>query len=408
MERLEESFSVLREITLADVFDIGLVALVIYAVVVALKRTRRSGLALTGIVTLGAVYIVARKFGLLLTVALLQGFFAVFLVALVVIFQEDLRYFFERVGLWWVERRRPLRRRRVHRLRRREVETLARTLSDLSRARVGALVVIRGRDVIARHIEGGVEVQGRLSEALLKSIFDPHSVGHDGALVIEGNVVDRLGCHLPLSKELEKLPGRGTRHAAALGLAERSDALALVVSEEQGDISVARGGEIRSVADTTDLVDELETFYDQTAPERSTKVWRDLLRRNSREKALALALSLSLWVFFVQQSQPVERAFDVKVGYTLLPDGLQVVSIDPPTARVRFRGARREFEFLGPQDVRLELELSGARQDEQLVYIDARNLTFPASLVPVGIEPRQVRVDLEARPNGSGVGSERP
>jgi hypothetical protein len=277
------------------------------------------------------------------------------------------------------------------------VETLARTLNDLARAKVGALIVIRGRDLIARHTEGGVEVQGRLSEALLKSIFDPHSIGHDGAVVIEGNVVDRLGCHLPLSKELEKLPGRGTRHAAALGLTERVDALCLVVSEEQGDVSVAQGGEIRKVVDTADLVDALETFYDQTAPVQSAKVWSDLLRRNSREKALALALSVALWAFFVQRSQPVERDWPVKVGYTLLPNELEVVAIEPDEAQVRFRAARREFDFLEPSDVRLELQLLDANPGQTLRYITARDLIHPAPLVPVGIEPREVKFQIRLR-----------
>jgi diadenylate cyclase len=397
MERLGNFIALSSDIGLSGLVDIALVGLVIYAFVVALKRTRRSGLALTGIVTMAVIYVGAKKLNLQLTVALLQGFFAVFLLALVIIFQEDLRYFFERVGLWWIERRRPLRRRRVHRLRRREVEILARTLGDLARARVGALVVIRGRDFIARHIEGGVEVQGRVSEALLKSIFDPHSIGHDGAVVIEGNILDRLGCHLPLSKELEKLPRRGTRHAAALGMAERTDALCIVVSEERGDISVARNGEIRTVADTAELADFLEAFYDETDPERRPVKWWDLVRRNSREKALSLALSVTLWMFFVHQSQTVERHFEVAVSYTLLPSQLEVVTVEPPEVRVRFRGARRDFEFLRATDLRVEIPLVDGRQGTQLKEIMAQNLTHPSSLIPVDIEPREVVFQVQMR-----------
>lgn len=403
MERLGNFISLLTDIGFTGLVDIALVGLVIYAFVVALKRTRRSGLALTGIVTMAVIYVVARKLNLQLTVALLQGFFAVFLLALVIIFQEDLRYFFERVGLWWIERRRPLRRRRVHRLRRREVETLARTLSDLARARVGALVVIRGRDFIARHIEGGVEVQGRVSETLIKSIFDPHSIGHDGAVVIEGNILDRLGCHLPLSKELEKLPRRGTRHAAALGLAERTDALCVVVSEERGDISVARSGEIRTVADAAELADVLESFYDETDPERRPIKWWDFVRHNSREKALSLALSVTLWMFFVHQSQMVERPYEVPVSYTLLPSQLEVAMIEPPTVRVRFRGARRDFEFLRPSDLRVEIPLVDGRAGKQLKEIMAQNLTHPPPLIPVDIEPREVVFEVNTRTNRPGA-----
>jgi diadenylate cyclase len=183
------------EISFADVADIFVVTLVIYSFLVAVQRTRRSGMIFAGILILGVVYLLARKFGLVLTVTLLQGFFAIILLALVVIFQEDLRYFFERVGLWWVERRLPRYKRKTGRMQRREVEVLARSLGDLARAKIGALVIVRGKDTIARHLDGGEEVQAVISEPLVKSIFDPHSIGHDGAVIIDGHVLDRLGCH---------------------------------------------------------------------------------------------------------------------------------------------------------------------------------------------------------------------
>ena len=236
--------SLVREVGISGLFDMTLVALLVYALLVMVKRTRRSGLIFAGILITGAVYLTARKLELKLTVTILQGFFAVILVALVVIFQEDLRYFFERVALWWVERRLPLYQRKAAGRPSRQAEILMRSLADLARARIGALVVVRGNDVIARHLVGGEEVDGLLSESLLKSIFDPHSVGHDGAVIVEGNRIARLGCHLPLSKNLDKLPSGGTRHAAALGLSELSDALCLVVSEERGTLSVSRKGEI--------------------------------------------------------------------------------------------------------------------------------------------------------------------
>ena len=174
------------------------------------------------------------------------------------------------------------------------METLARTLGDLARARTGALVVIRGKDAIARHLDGGEDVEGRLSEPLLKSIFDPHSIGHDGAVVIDGHLIDKLGCHLPLSKNLEKLPRSGTRHAAALGLSERSDALCLVVSEERGTISVARRGNLQVVATPADLLEVLAAFYDEIAPRAGTGFLKGFFRRNYREKAVSLALAVTL------------------------------------------------------------------------------------------------------------------
>jgi len=120
------------------------------------------------------------------------------------------------------------------------VETLARTFADLSKERIGALVVIPCKESLLSHLKGGVSLNGELSEPLLKSLFDPHSLGHDGAVVIEGRQVTRFACHLPLSSDFEKLGNKGTRHSAALGLCERTDALCIVVSEKNGLITIAR------------------------------------------------------------------------------------------------------------------------------------------------------------------------
>lgn len=401
MEWLERAIGPLREIGLAGSLDIAIVTLVIYTFLLALRRTRRSAMILTGMVIMGAVFLLARRFNLVLTTALLQGFFAVILIALVVIFQEDLRYFFERVALWWVERRVPLYRRTSRRMVPREVEILARTLSDLARARVGALVVLRGRDVIGRHIEGGEEVDGLLSEPLLKSIFDPHSSGHDGAVILDGNRVEKLGCHLPLSKNFEKLPRSGTRHAAALGLSERADALCLAVSEERGTISAARRGEIRTVADSAELAAILEAFYRELSPVGESRwSWYGVLRENAREKLGALALAVLLWTVVVHRSQVVRRSFDVPVTYTQLPVHLEVSDLWPTNVKATFSGPRRAFLFVRDDDFRLSLKLWRANPGLRVYPLASSDLDHPSDLTLEDMDPRQIQLTIDEKAAG--------
>jgi uncharacterized protein (TIGR00159 family) len=399
MKRLEQFSRLFSEIGLAGVADIAIVALVIYVFLVALKRTRRSGLILAGILSVGVLYLVALRLDLLLTVTLLHGFFTVILVALVVIFQEDLRYFFERVGLWWVERRLPHYKRRAGRLPHREVEILSRTLGDLAREKIGALVVLRGAEAISGHLEGGEPVDGRLSEPLLKSIFDPHSLGHDGAVTIANDRIVKLGCHLPLSKNLDKLPRSGTRHAAALGLSERSDALCLVVSEEHGSISAARRGNIHGVTGAAELAALLEAFYDEVAPISPTRPWEDLIRKNSREKVMAVILSVALWVVVAHRSQEVRQTFTVPVQYGLLEPGLRVARIEPAAVRVTLSAPRKEFTFFLPQDIRLFLNLADTRPGIRTIPITSSDLSYPSGFDLHDIEPRQVLLDIEKRPS---------
>lgn len=388
----------LTEIGLSGCLDIAIVTLVIYAFLVALKRTRRSGLIFVGILIFGLVYVAAWKLDLKLTIALLQGFFTVILIALIVIFQEDLRYFFERVGLWWRERSLPVYRRHAQRLPRREVEILARTMSDLARARIGALVVVRGHDMIARHLEGGEDIGGRLSEPLLKSIFDPHSLGHDGAVIIEGDRVDKLGVHLPLSRNLDKLPRSGTRHAAALGLSERSDALCLVVSEERGSISIARRGEIQVVAEASALAAALEGFYHGISPRAKQGFWHTIYYRNYREKLAALALAVTLWMVVGHRSQSVLKTFTVPVQHGLLGTNLVVSATEPKEIHLTFSAARKEFDFLDAADIKVVLQLWDARKGRRVFRITSTEVSYPGKLNLEDIEPRQVTLDIDERP----------
>ena len=162
-------------ISVSSVIDVTMITVVIYGTLLWLRRTRRAALILAGILIVAASYLLAVWFDLVLTTAVLRGFFAVFLLALVIIFQEELRYFFERIAQWSLRPRLPGFRTVGRPLSAQDVETLTRTVVDLSAERIGALIIVRGRDLIARHLRGGEKLDGMLSEAILKSIFDSHS-----------------------------------------------------------------------------------------------------------------------------------------------------------------------------------------------------------------------------------------
>ena len=277
----------------ADVLDMLLVGSLVYALLLWFKRTRAAFVAL-GLLLLAVVYTVAFVAGMFMTVRIFQGFFAVFIVAVIIIFQEEIRSVFERIAVWSLTGG-VLRAAPSHR----QVEILVRSLGDLARDRIGALVVLRGIDPLDRHVEGGWDLNGELSEALIKSIFDSHSLGHDGAFIVEEGRVSRFGVQLPLSKDFSKVTNLGTRHSAALGLAERTDALVLVVSEEHGTVSVAQRGSLSVVKDLEELQDSIEVFLNRLMPDHSQGLVVRFFSENWKEKAIAACVSILLWVFFV-------------------------------------------------------------------------------------------------------------
>jgi uncharacterized protein (TIGR00159 family) len=284
---------ILTDLGPKDIFDIVLVALFAYGIILWIKRAK-AGLAFLGILMLGGFYFVAREVGLQLTAFILQGFFALILIMLVVLFQRDLRQLFERIAVW------SLGRNAGSAASNETVLSLVEALSTLARHKHGALVVLPGKDPLDSHVEGGVELGGRVSSPLLMSLFDPDSVGHDGALIVEGDTVTRFSVHLPLSRNFEELGQRGTRHAAALGLAERADALCIVVSEERGEISIARDHELRLLKTSDELKTEIEQFIQMKRdPHAGRRTPWSVLTANWVEKIAAAGLALGLWVIFI-------------------------------------------------------------------------------------------------------------
>jgi DNA integrity scanning protein DisA with diadenylate cyclase activity len=231
-------------LTLLDLADIALVATGILVIFVWLRKAH-AGLAALGCMLLVAVYLVARELRLEMTAWMFQGFSAVFLIILIVVLQNDLRRSFERLTRWGFrggERSGPP-----------TIRTVSEAAFDLARRDWGAIFVLTGRDLIDHHVEGGQELTGIPSTPLFISLFDPNSPGHYGAVIIDGDRVSRFGVHLPLSNDFLEIESRGTRHSAALGLSELTDAAAVIVSEERGEVTLAQKGRLRSVATAEEL-----------------------------------------------------------------------------------------------------------------------------------------------------------
>ena len=385
---LRDLWGTFRTISFANVLDMLVIACLLYLVLLWFKRTKAAFVA-RGIFIFAAVYLVAQQAGMYLTTWMFQGFFAIFLIALVVIFQEELRSFFERLAIW------SLRRRSSHPLQPKQVEILVRTAGTFAREHIGSLIVLRGRDPLERHIEGGEDLDGKLSEQLLASIFDTHSEGHDGAVVVEGDRVTHFGVHLPLSKDFAQLSGLGTRHAAALGLVERTDALCLVVSEERGAVSLAKDGYLFTVKNLKTLEEHIAAFLRDKAPATAEmRWWRDALRRNAMEKAVSVTIALGLWLVFVQGYSPASEVFKVPVEPRAVPEGLRVGAVTPANVNVTLKGLKRDLKLLNPLSLRVSLDLAEAKEGAQRVMVSEANLRVPGALQLAQVDPPAIELEL--------------
>lgn len=381
----ESILNIFNNLRIQDIFDILIIWVMAFVLLIWFKE-RASRFVFVGIGLLGVVYLTARFFQLYLTTAVLQGFFAILLFVLVVIFQEDLRRFFEQLAMWGRLRQKFFEQQPVHQA----AETIAQTVSNLSRKRIGALIAIKGDDPLDRHLSGGIPLNGRLSQPLLESIFDPHSIGHDGAVVIENGLVVQFGCHLPLSRDAGRFGPLGLRHTAALGLSERSDALCVVVSEENGAISLARGESIRELANAAALRVELEVFYARKTPKPATRPFVHWLKENPREKIIALILSCILWIAFGYQRESVRRDFTVPVEYLNVSPDWVIEKPKVTDVKIMLMGPPQAFRLLNPDTLKLSVDLSQIHEGRNEIVFSGDMFRGPSNLTVVGITPPQL------------------
>lgn len=378
------------ELRWVDALDVLIVAALLW-VVITWVREARARIALGGMAVVGALFWGARLLELRLTTTLLQGFIAIAALVLVVVFQDDLRRFFEGITLWVMRHVTPRPPSDV-------IDELAALCLSLADHRVGALFVLPGREPLDRLLEGGIYLDGRVSDALLRSLLDPATPGHDGAIVLRGSRVSRFGVHLPLSTDWSQLRGAGTRHAAGLGLAERCDAFCIVVSEERGEVSTAWRGRLEPVADAPDLKRTLDAFLRRTVVSRREPWLRSRLadaRTHWREGVLAGALATGFWLHTVPGATLDRASKAIPIEVENVPEGFRVAAIEPPAVAVEFEGRRRDL-VLAPDEafhVRVDGDLVGLGR--RTFSIEAQQVEHPPELRIVGLQPMQIRLEVE-------------
>lgn len=375
-----------------DVLDIVIVSGLCW-VAIAWVREAKARVALGGVAAIALLFWAATLLDLRLTTSLLQGFIAVAALVMVVIFQDDLRRFFEGITLWFVRSVTPRPAADA-------LDELGELCFSLARSHVGSLFVFPGREPLDRLLDGGHYLEGRVSEPLLRSLLDPGTPGHDGAIILRGSKVSRFGVHLPLSTEWSEIGAGGTRHAAALGLAERSDALTIVVSEERGEVSVAWRGRLSKVADPKALRVLVEKFLERTAKKRR-EPWVAsrlvLARRHWREGVLAAALASTLWVVTGPGAMVDRTSRAIPVVIDNVPEGYHVAAIEPSEVAVEFEGLRRDFVMAPDADFQIHVDADLVDQGRRTFAVEAEQVAHPPELRVVSVEPIKVRLSIEER-----------
>ena len=375
----------------ADATDILVVSILAYTAINWFRRTR-SRFVVSGFAALVGLYFAAELFGMHLTLAVFQAVIGFALIALVVIFQEEIRRMFERIVSarpFYVASsagRRDL------------IETVARAVATMANAKTGALLVVRGKAPLDRHLTGGQSLDAVPSEPLFYSIFDPHSAGHDGAVVLESGRLIKFAVHLPLSQG-SAAAHLGTRHCAAVGLSERTDAFVIVVSEERGTISIAQEGTLEVLPTATELAARLASFLETTFPVERRSFFRRLVTTNLRDKTLAVLIAAAAWLVVAgEESELVARTFSVPIQYRDIRRGVTLDAPQPNEIRVTLRGSQRDFRQIDASALRVSIDASALSVGRHVIPLTDPDIERPRDVDVQDISPDRVIVWLREAP----------
>jgi len=268
-----------------DIIEILFIAFVLYSILVWIKDTKAWSL-LKGIIVVGVFTIIAYILNLRTILWIASKTISVGIIALVIIFQPELRRALEQLG----------RKRIVSGLfnfgegkdkgelfSAKTAEEIVKAVYDMAAVRTGALIVIEHDMMLEEYIRTGIEVDGIVTSQLLINIFEHNTPLHDGAVVVRENRVVAATCYLPLSDNVNLSKELGTRHRAGVGISEVTDSFTIIVSEETGAVSVATGGEILRNIDKESLRNKLEFLRKKSVEVKSFRVWRGRLKNERKD-----------------------------------------------------------------------------------------------------------------------------
>ncbi|MBW1980829.1 MAG: DNA integrity scanning protein DisA nucleotide-binding domain protein, partial [Deltaproteobacteria bacterium] len=344
-----------------------------------------------GLVSLWIFHAIAQAIGLVLTSWFFQGLGTVAVLVIVVVFRNEIRDILIQTSPVRFFLGRPQETRSI------DVASIAETAFRLAGSRTGALIVIQNRDRLASHLREGIHLDGRYDPQIIESIFNKHSPVHDGAIVVRGNRIVRVATYLPLTQR-EGLPSRfGTRHRAAIGLSELTDAVVLVVSEERGQVSVVHRGKVELTRDPLQLKEELDQLLlgiiKEVVPRSRTKIWLT----QTAGFVLTFFLVSTVWGIYSGKQLSSLITVTTPIDFRNLPENLELKKASTDKVEVQITGRRRLVSALKPNQVSAFVDLRNISNGVHTVVLDSDNIELPLGLRVVRVTPSRVKLELERR-----------
>jgi hypothetical protein len=264
----------------------------------------------------------------------------------------------------------------------------------LAAVKLGAILVFPRMDSLEEFIQGGVTLDAVVSKPLIINVFYPPSPLHDGAAIVRRGRIERAGCFLPMT-ESHSIPQKfGSRHRAAIGLTERTDAVCLVVSEERGEVSLCNRGKIRSCLDSKDAEERLKRLIQLQRKKGASGDWKNLVLGNLWSKVFAVVFAFFLWGT-ISGARTSEVSLASAIEYAGIPEQMALAETWIGEVSLRVRGSKGLLAGIPLDKVRVRLNLSNAKPGTNFVTLTPDDLNLPPGIQITSIKPSVVKIVLE-------------
>jgi diadenylate cyclase len=381
MELLSTTIALLRW---QDLLDIGINSYFLFRFWVLFRGTN----VLRVLFGLAGVWFAQRmtaSIGLIVSNWISQGITAAAALIVVVVFRNEIRGVLQSKDikgiLWDIP----------HKTRQTPLEVIVESVFDMARQHIGALIVLPGKEDLEELVQHGIGWEGTISREMLISIFWPDNPVHDGAAIVRGERIAEVGAILPLTRR-EDLPSEyGTRHRAALGLSEQSDALVIIVSEERGVVSVAKGAAIAAV-DRSGLGRKLRDH----AGIRLTSGTNILSEKVRIALAAAFAILFVTGIWFnIARGLDTLATFDIPVEYMNRNPAQEIIATSTDKIKLQVSGSYALIKTIREDQLRVRIDLNKAATGSNTFTISQENLTLPPGLVLKEVDPSVIEVSLD-------------
>lgn len=373
-----------------DIADILIMSILAYQLYAWFRKTRALQVVL-GLGSLVLLYVLTKNLGLFMTSWILQQLGTVIFILIIVIFQGEIRQALYRFSLLRnffnsgdAGQESP------------EIQAVVDAVFTLARKGNGALIAFERRENVDDYLQHGVRLDSLISSQLLVNVFEDGAPLHDGAVVVRNGRIAEASTHLPLSQSQELPQYLGTRHRAAVGLSEKSDALVVVVSEERGLVSVAVGGELKKIETPEHLYRLLADKLSMKPVEKKRLPLRQALLRNTVPKAVTLLLVLTCWLLINSRPGGLQTV-SAAVKFHNLPENLVLTDDLPAEVEVQVKVLSTIFLSSGKLDVAADLDLSKIREGNNSLAVDSRFFKLPLGVTVSRVTPATLKIVAEKK-----------